>query len=419
MRGLDEIRADINECDAQLRRAFMRRMGLAREVAEYKRQNSLPVFDAAREREVIERNAGELKDSELIPYYRDFLKSNMAISRRYQKKLLSDSSAIYADIGEDGYYVHVGNGLLEGIDALFDLERRVFIVTDSGIPEKYVRLAAAKCKAATVHVVPSGEASKCFAVLEGILIAMQKAGLTRSDCVLALGGGVVGDLAAFAAASYMRGIDLYSVPTTLLAMLDSSVGGKCGIDLCGIKNSVGTFYQPKGVVIDPTRLSTLDKRQTASGLAEAIKMAATCDAQLFALIEDGLFEKDAAELIRRALAIKIAIVEEDEREGGLRRVLNFGHTLGHAIEAELGLLHGECVALGMLPMASDEARARLVPLLVRYGLPTAHAPLTDAKRLLAADKKAEGECVLAVYVDRIGEYRVTPTGRDELSRLLE
>jgi 3-dehydroquinate synthetase len=218
---------------------------------------------------------------------------------------------------------------------------------------------------------------------------------------------VVGDLAGFAAASYMRGIDFYNCPTTLLSQIDSSIGGKVAVDFQGYKNIVGAFHQPRCVLIDPDVLSTLPPRRIADGLAEAIKMAATSDAELFELLETKSAMDHVETVIARSLRVKRDVVEQDEKETGLRRVLNFGHTLGHAIESceEGRLYHGECVALGMLGMCAPEARKRIRAVLARVGLPTAYDG--DRERILCAmrhDKKAAGEGVNAVYVPRIGEF---------------
>ena len=252
---------------------------------------------------------------------------------------------------------------------------------------------------------------------------MLECGFSRRDCVVAVGGGVVGDLSGFAASAYMRGVDFYNIPTTALSQIDSSVGGKTAVNLRGIKNVVGAFYQPRRVLIDADTLSTLPHRQLASGLCEGLKMAATFDAELFAEFERGDVEDKLEHIIARSLNIKRRVVEADEREGGLRRVLNFGHTLGHGIEAEEelhGLYHGECVALGMLPMCSKSVRERLLRVYEKLGLPTRYD--FDADRIMEAavhDKKAAGGGVSVVYVEEIGTYEIRRVTYDELRRMLE
>jgi len=262
-----------------------------------------------------------------------------------------------------------------------------------------------------VAVLKSGEESKNFDNFKALLSLMLTHSFTRKDCVVAVGGGVVGDIAGFAAACYMRGIDFYNVPTTLLSQIDSSVGGKTAIDFEGVKNVVGAFYQPKRVVIDTSVLATLDKRQLASGLAEAIKMSLTSDKELFELIENCAdledVKRNLPKIIERSLLVKIGVVEKDEKEGGLRRVLNFGHTVGHAIEsAEKGnFLHGECVALGMLPMCEKGVRARLEKVLEKCGLPHKITwNSEDLREYISHDKKANEGGVCIVKVNKIGSF---------------
>ena len=317
---------------------------------------------------------------------------------------------ILVRLGEKSYTVTIGHGLLKSLRSLLPLAgRQVMIVTDSGVPRAYAEAVSAAADRAVIYTVPSGEDSKSFSCYEEILAAMLENGFTRSDCVCAVGGGVVGDLAGFVAASYMRGVDFYNIPTTMLAMVDSSVGGKTALNLRGVKNIVGAFYQPRAVIVDCDVLATLPARQLSAGLSEAVKMALTSDAELFSLFEAESLPSHE-ETVARSVAIKARIVEEDEREGGVRRLLNFGHTLGHAVEAyeQLGgLLHGECVALGMLPMCSRGVRERLLPVLRRLSLPTRLPTDTEAIfSYLAYDKKREGECVHAVLVDSVGEGRI-------------
>lgn len=310
------------------------------------------------------------------------------------------------ELGDRSYEITVESGSLSRAGERMHLSRRVLIVTDSGVPTEYVRTVAAQCAAPTVVTVPAGEDSKNLTMFGTLLSRMLAENFTRTDCVVAVGGGVVGDLSGFAAACYMRGIDFYNIPTTLLAQVDSSVGGKTAVNLDGVKNCVGTFWQPRAVLIDPATLATLPKRQIANGMAEVVKMALTSDAELFGMLEAGL--ADTGTVITRSLQIKKAVVEADEREGGLRRVLNFGHTLGHGIESAAGLhglLHGECVALGMLPLCAPEVRARLLPLLKRLGLPTVlPVPTETVLGAVCHDKKCDGGAVSYVYVPRVGEY---------------
>ena len=317
---------------------------------------------------------------------------------------------------QGGYDIVLERGVLSKAKDFLNLDRRVLIVTDDGVPEIYAKTIADQCKDAHVLTLPQGEATKNFDSFKRILETLCECGFTRTDCVVAVGGGVIGDLAGFSAASYMRGIDFYNIPSTVLSQVDSSIGGKTAIDFYGYKNIVGAFYQPKCVLIDPDTLKTLDSRQISNGIAEAIKMSMTSDGEFFGMLEQG--DVDIDTIIYRSLLIKKSVVEADEKEAGLRKILNFGHTLAHAVESESNgaLLHGECVAIGMLPMCSDNVKARLLPILKRYSLPTEHsfAPsqLIDA---LKHDKKATGDKITVVFVESVGSFELKTIDFDTLT----
>lgn len=317
---------------------------------------------------------------------------------------------MHINLESGSYAITVARGALSDIGTLFSLDRRVLVLTDSGVPAEYAARAAAACREATVLTVPEGEGSKSLQTLSLVLSKMTEMGLTRTDALVAVGGGVVGDLGGFAAATYMRGIDFYNVPTTLLSQVDSSIGGKTAVNHAGVKNIVGAFHQPRGVLIDPDLLATLPARQLASGMAEIIKMAATSDASLFLTLENAPdLYADLEGIIPRALAIKKAVVEEDPREGGLRRILNFGHTVGHGIEAAAKgeLYHGECVALGMLPMCAPCVRTRLLALFEKAGLPTSTALDVDhILSTLSHDKKCKGGEIHYIYVPTVGSFSI-------------
>jgi len=331
---------------------------------------------------------------------------------------------ISMNLGADSYDILLERGALSKADRHFKLDRKVLIVTDSGVPAEYAETVASCCKAPYIEVFPQGEAQKNMDTYQNILARLVKEGFSRTDCVVAVGGGVTGDMAGFAAASYMRGIDFYNVPTTLLSQVDSSIGGKVAIDFKGFKNIVGAFYQPKGVLIDPEVLKTLPARQIVNGLAEAIKMAATNDQELFEFIErnDPLVNLD--KIIEGSLRIKKSVVEQDTKEQGLRRVLNFGHTAGHAIETVSGLsglYHGECVALGMLIMADPEPRERLRAVLEKVGLPTAYT--YEKEKVIEAmtmDKKVAGGMITVVDLPAIGRFELNKISLETLKeRMLE
>ncbi len=329
---------------------------------------------------------------------------------------------INLDLKEKSYDIYVERGILKKASDYINLNRRVLIVTDDGVPADYAACLEKQCKSAVKAVLPQGEATKNLKSFEKLCRIMLENNFSRKDCVVALGGGVMGDLAGFAAACYMRGIDFYNIPTTLLSQVDSSIGGKVAVDFDGVKNIVGAFYQPKMVLIDPDTLYTLSDRQFYNGLAEAVKMSMTHDKELFELIEKSNdIKKDIDTVIVKSLLIKKSVVEHDEKESGERKALNFGHTIGHAVETvNMGkLLHGECVALGMLPMCSEDIKPRLEKVLKQNNLPTAIQD--DADKLLKVmkhDKKADGDSVDAVFVEKIGKFKLKKVKTDDLKNLL-
>lgn len=321
------------------------------------------------------------------------------------------------------YNIYIERGALDKASELLNLNRKVLVVTDSGVPAEYACKIAESSKEAYVVTVPQGEDSKSLETYEMLLRKMLSRNFTRKDCVVAVGGGVVGDLAGFVASSFMRGVDFYNVPTTVLSQVDSSIGGKVAVNLAGIKNIVGAFYQPKAVLIDPDTLKTLDNRLVSAGLAEAVKMALTFDRELFERIENSSNPFEIIdEIIEGSLIIKKKVVEEDEREAGLRKALNFGHTVGHAIEstAKGELYHGECVALGMLAVCSGTIRERLLRVLSNLNLPTEYK--TKREALLEAvshDKKAGERSVTVVLCENVGEFIMQEETLLELDKRME
>jgi 3-dehydroquinate synthase len=321
------------------------------------------------------------------------------------------------DLGERSYPIHIGPGLLRRVGewlAAAISGRRALMVTHPNIDELYGEILRdgliAAGFAVAIHRVPQGEASKCLDEFMGIQDALFAFGADRGTAVVALGGGVIGDLAGFAASAYMRGVPYVQVPTTLLSQVDSSVGGKTAINHPGAKNIIGAFYQPMMVVADTETLRTLERRELLAGLAEVVKYGVIWDADLFARLEADLAALLAldpqvlAPVIHRCCAIKAEVVAQDEREGGLRAILNFGHTFGHAVEALSGygtVLHGEAVAMGMVAAARLAERLALCPaglaeriraLLARAGLLTEYPrlPRTEFLATIGHDKKALG-----------------------------
>lgn len=320
------------------------------------------------------------------------------------------------------YDIVIEKGSLKKAGELLNIKGKALVVTDSGVPESYAETLLSQLENAVLFTFPQGEENKNVNTLLSICEKLLSENFTRSDCVIALGGGVTGDMAGFASAIYMRGIDFYNIPTTLLSQVDSSVGGKTAVDFEKAKNLLGAFHQPKKVIIDPELLSTLSERQISNGFAEAVKISVTNDKELFEIFENGQAKEKLEDVIYRAVKAKRDVVEQDEKETSLRRVLNFGHTLGHAIESSAGLdtlLHGECVALGMIPMCSDNIRERVKNALHSVGLKTEYDyDKEKVKEFLKHDKKASGKNVCIVRSDEIGTFRFENVSLSQLEKML-
>lgn len=322
-----------------------------------------------------------------------------------------------------GYNIYFERGMLSRVSEVLDLNRKALVVTDSGVPAAYAKKVADQADQAYIVTIEEGEKSKGMSTFEYLLSKLVEYEFTRTDCIVAVGGGVVGDLAGFAAACYMRGIDFYNIPTTVLSQVDSSIGGKTAIDFMQYKNIVGAFWPPKAVIIDPETLATLPPRQISNGLAESVKMAMTFDSELFELIEQSNIEDILDTVIYRSILLKKAVVEEDEKEAGLRRVLNFGHTIAHAIESEKAMedyYHGECVAVGMIPMCSDRSRERLVAVLLKLNLPTSvPCDLSVITEAVRHDKKASGDKITYIWVENIGSFEIKSTTFEDFDKLVK
>ena len=342
------------------------------------------------------------------------------------------------------YAIHIGSGVLHDADAWRDLPAAAQAMVVSN-PTVHALHGAAVEAAIAPHygrvgrvLIGDGERYKTWQTLDAVFDALLAHGCDRRTLVVALGGGVVGDVAGFAAACYQRGVPFVQVPTTLLAQVDSSVGGKTAINHPRGKNMIGAFHQPVRVVCDLATLATLPDRELRAGLAEVIKAAAVADAAFFAWLEaelPALLARDAAALahaVRRSCEIKADVVGEDEREAGRRAILNFGHTFGHAIEAGVGYggwLHGEAVACGMVIAASLSAELgridaalvdRLAALVARAGLPTEAPPLPDARwfELMAIDKKSQAGAIRYVLLDGLGAATVAPADTATVRRVI-
>jgi 3-dehydroquinate synthase len=334
---------------------------------------------------------------------------------------------LLVELGARSYSIQIGSGLLDQIGLLADAVRgkHALIVSDANVAPLYLARVEAVLAGKDVWrvVIPAGEAEKNLARFSEILHALAAQHASRDVTVIALGGGVIGDLAGFAAACWMRGVRFVQLPTTLLAMVDSAVGGKTAVDLPAGKNLVGAFHQPAAVFADTDTLNTLPERELRAGLAEVVKYGAIFDPRFFDWIEthaDALLARDAdalAEAVLRSCKHKIKVVVKDETERGPRALLNFGHTFGHAIETEAGygtLLHGEAVAIGMVLAARLSAElgraplldaARLAGLLAHLGLPIELPEDLAADALLARmrlDKKAVSGQLRLVLWKRLG-----------------
>jgi 3-dehydroquinate synthase len=347
-------------------------------------------------------------------------------------------------LGERSYDITLGAGTLDGIGQLcreLGLSGTAGVISNTTVAPLYYERVRASLQAAGYRVIlvrlPDGEKYKNSATLNLIYDGLVDASLDRGSFLLALGGGVIGDMAGFAAASYLRGIPFVQLPTTLLSQVDSSVGGKTGINHPRGKNLIGAFYQPRAVLIDVETLDTLPEREYRSGLGEIVKYGAVLDSEFFAFLEQNagrLLARDKEALIHavgRSCAIKAALVQQDEREGGVRAVLNYGHTLGHAVETLTGYkeyLHGEAVAIGMVQAArvsqhhgfcSAADLQRIEALVQLLGLPAELPPFPRQAyaEALSHDKKVRDSGLLFICNVGIGAYRMERL--KDLAALLE
>ena len=364
------------------------------------------------------------------------------LADRSATPVAAEPDVVEVDLGERSYSIYVGASCLRDLGAhvaAMGCGARVAVMTTATVAGLYLDSALTSLRSAgfdpAVIEIPDGEEQKNIAQLARIYDELIAAGVDRGGAIVALGGGVLGDLSGFAAATYLRGIACVQVPTTLVAQVDSSVGGKTGINHSAGKNLIGAFSQPRFVLADVECLRSLPAREYKAGLAEVIKYGVILDAKLFDLLEReheavARLDRDVLiDIVRTSCRLKADVVAQDEREGGLRAVLNFGHTLGHAIENLTGyttLLHGEGVAIGMVAAArlsqrlgrcSEETSARIHRVIERYGLPTAiPADLSDASlaQAMQTDKKARGGTINFVCTDGIGRHSFQRLSAEEI-----
>ena len=339
------------------------------------------------------------------------------------------------------YTIRIERGALDQLGAycasLFAPGKKAVVITDTHVAPLYLERISTSLRNAGFDVTscafPAGEPSKRLSTIEGIYGHMAQAHITRSDFAVALGGGVTGDMAGFAAASYLRGIPFVQVPTTLLSQVDSSVGGKTGVDLPQGKNPVGAFWQPSFVLIDPDTLNTLSPHFFADGMGEVIKYGCIKSRALFdLLIETEDITSIMEDVIYRCVDIKRDVVERDEFDTGERALLNFGHTFGHALEKlhqYQGLSHGAAVGIGMVMMARLGEKAgftapgtadKIAAALEKYHLPVhSDLPLSQIVEATASDKKSTGSSINLVLLKNIGESFVHKVARSDLAALAE
>ena len=416
MKDIKELREKINQIDQEMASLYENRMRVVSEIANFKMANNLAVFDKSREQEVLKHNLNNISSDELLPLYSRFIQEVMGESKSYQRYLMND---IYDD-------VVIGKGLINDLAKYINLNRKVLIISDSGIPKEYIKVVSKQCKECYVRNFPKGEANKNIDNFELLLFALTDKQFTRNDLIIALGGGVTTDLAGFVASSYMRGIEFVNIPTTLLAQVDASIGGKVGVDFNNYKNIVGHFYKPSKVIIDVDTLKTLDDRLFLEGISEIIKMAITLDKDFYLYLEsldlNGL-KKNIEYIVSKSVQLKSHVVALDEKETGLRRVLNFGHTVGHAVESlsKGKLLHGEAISIGMTYMVEEPLKTRLINLLKKFGLPTTSK--YKANELIGYiemdKKKVDTDKIIIVTCPDIGKYELKEITLLELSMMIE
>lgn len=322
------------------------------------------------------------------------------------------------------YDILIEQDILKDIGRYIDIKnRKVLIISDDGVPVYYRDTVYTQCANAFLYVFPAGENSKSLSTHQKIMEFMLEHKFTRTDLVIALGGGVVGDLAGFVASTYMRGIAFVQIPTTTLSQIDSSIGGKTAVNLGKIKNIVGAFYHPDVVFIDVNTLKSLSKRNFYAGLIEALKAGLIYDKSIYDLFLQDNFEEHLETIIYKSLLVKKDVVEQDEKEQHIRKILNMGHTLGHGFESYYNFkyLHGECVAFGMLPMIKSlDIRKEVTEIYAKMGIvvPT-DFDFDQVFETVKMDKKSNGTTITIVTVDTLGKANLETVEITELYEMLK
>ncbi|MDR1033216.1 MAG: 3-dehydroquinate synthase [Bifidobacteriaceae bacterium] len=322
------------------------------------------------------------------------------------------------------YPIVLERGSINNVAQFVPSGKNALIVYDKNVPTTAVNTICEQFPNSKLVKITGGEVTKSIDNYAELLQKCMDAKLTRSDYIIAVGGGTVGDLAGFTAATYMRGIHLIHVPTTILSAVDSSIGGKTGINFGGTKNVVGAFYQPDAVIIDLDVTKTLSERQVSNGLAEALKAGLIYDETLFELFEQDDYLAHIDEIVAQAIYVKKAIVEQDEREADLRQILNFGHTIGHGIEAHFGkYLHGEAIAEGMMYfIKSKELGERVEKITRKMNLPKIKLSPNDIDpiyELIVRDKKANADYINVVEVEKPGHAYICQVKKADINEMLK
>ena len=320
------------------------------------------------------------------------------------------------------YKIVIGHSFLQKLGEYVKLPKKVMIVTDTNIPREYIYKVANLCQEHYIHPIIPGERSKTMVVYQRIIEKMLNANFTRSDMVIAIGGGVVGDLAGFVAATYKRGVRFINIPTSMLAMVDSSIGGKVAVNVNNIKNCVGAFYQPELVMIDIDTLESLPSRHLYNGLVEALKSGLIADKDLYNIFANASYLDKLDEVIIRSLQVKKSVVEADPYEKGLRKILNFGHTIGHAIETLNinEIYHGEAVAEGMLYFVNPTLKEELTNIIHDMGinLEIKNSP-QELMEIIKNDKKAKNDMITVVKVNEIGRAELVDISFADLESIVK
>ena len=323
------------------------------------------------------------------------------------------------NLKENSYKVILGNNILKDLSSYYSLDKKVLVLTDDMVPSSYSDEVLKQTKEGYKYIIKHGEESKninYYILINKFLLEHE---FTRNDLIIAVGGGVVGDLGAFVASTYKRGIDFINVPTSTLSMIDSSVGGKTGIDFNGVKNVIGTFYEPKLVLIDFDTLKTLDERNYNNGLVEALKMGLLFSEELINLFNNP--KENIEKIITKSIEYKIKVVEQDEFELNERRVLNLGHTFGHAFEISNKCLHGEGVAKGLMYVINNPLlKIRVKSILNKLNIPLNYfIDREEVFNLIKNDKKRNDDKISLVKVNYIERYVIEDVNLETIEKMLE